>query len=324
MSRENAPEERWVEYMLPQGRGAISRFVESARAGSLLPVYQAMTISIVSALAAVIAWAAGAGAAWVLAPLLGGVGPMAVALLVAARAQARSHQVIGVFCTQETVSGRAYVLSGGGRERRVDPSERLIDLHNDMDELKVRFFQRLDERRPGRRRRLGGLPAPEDDGVAREIYRELMNESLTAMAQAVLDGRLRTDIVLRARMYMHPTYVSWIAGYAVGATELVEGSRRNGSRLHRAVAKVIQWSTEGLRLSQLRRNLIFKPSRALKLFPTRTYLILPEDRARFLDELITLGHVDPSYRPLLLRRFAEGPSPGAPEAPMQAPLPAQG
>ncbi len=312
MSDSGSREERWVEFMFPRGKGAAARFVETARAGSLLAAYHATTFLVLSLLASLAAWGAGLGRAWVATPLVAIAAPMVVVLAVVARARSRSFQVMGVFCCQETIAGRSYVLSGA-RERRVGPSDTIIDLHNDMAGLKEKFFARLDARRPGRRRGLFGLPRPEDEDAAKQVYQELMNESLTAVADAVIAGRVRTDVPLRSRMYMHPTYVSWMAGYIVGSTELIEGSRKNRGLLHRVAQKLVQWSTEGLRLSQLRRNLIFKPSRAWKLYPTRTYMVLPEDRQRFLEELIALGHIPARYRPLLHRRFAEGaPAPGQP------------
>lgn len=207
-----------------------------------------------------------------------------VCLVVGGIRQEKTTCESGVYTYQRVLSGRGYRRGN----RHIGPYETVIDLHTGLTPLKSRFFERLAEERPY---------CKSIGEAAQRTYQGLLHDDLSLVADAMIgqSGVLRADDIVRCRLYMHRRYVPWVEDYEVTQYELSEGGAFNNHCLARSLADFLQLSAAGLRLSQVRRNLMFKPHKLFKVFPTRTYLILPEERKAFVRKCIAKGALGQEY-----------------------------
>ena len=273
----------WKEYLLPKDRPTFLHFIKSAHAGSVFALYHAESVLLIAMLFTMLSlglndWSA--PATWL------GAGAVVVSSLCLAWAgfrQRRTTYESGVYTYQRVLSGRSYVR---GNER-IGPYEMVVDLHTGLMSLKRRFFEQLAIER-AHSKSMGE--------AAQRTYEALLREDLPLVAEAMLGGNVLKDSdIVRCRLYMHPRYVPWVKDYQVYRYELFENGSHNHHWIARALASLIQLSAAGLRISQLRRNLLFKPRKLFKVFPTRTYLIMPEERESFIRKCVQHGDLSADY-----------------------------
>jgi hypothetical protein len=285
MSTQNRGE--WLEYVLPKGRPFLLHYLRSVHGGSVFAVYHTeslLTFALLGTLASAATLGFGSVLMWI---GMASIAATTACLAWSAVRQGHTTYSRGVYTYQRVLSGRAYIRG----DQRVGPYDTVIDLHTGLSQLKGRFFERL---------AIEKAHTKTLAEAAQRTYEALLREDLTLMADEMLGrGVLRESDIVRCRLYMHPRYIPWLDGYEVKRFELREGnglnSGLNSTWLARALARFIQLCAAGLRLSQLRRNLMFKPSKLFKVFPTRTYLILPEEREGFLRGCVARGDLSAEF-----------------------------
>lgn len=201
---------------------------------------------------------------------------MILGVMIAAAGRFKKEAVdeIGIFKILKTVSGHAYQVHDPktGLSKQLQPLDPIVEIHINDGELK---------------RRLKEVPRKEKPARFVELLKSELPKTLKRLQEVVADSKSQA---IRLWTTLHPKYFEGLESFEIKEVQLSEKTPEKASWMTRAAAKFLKFSSEGFLTT--RRFLTFlknagtflksetrlpEDNKIARTFPTRTYLIFPED-----------------------------------------------